>query len=146
MRFSAGAATLARVYRIESDLDALRAAYLAAIGPDTARWLEDDDGDDTINAYDDSPRRGIFLFDEEVTYGGADNPWPIYNIWQLQAIDGVVRSKRRRGCRPRRRALRMRRGKLFTARIRMRGWSASYRMAVDIDATPTRNWGRRERF
>ena len=140
MRFSAGAATLARVYRIESDLDVLRAAYLAAIGPDTARWLEDDDGDDTINAYDDSPRRGIFLFDEEVTYGGADNPWPVYNIWQLQAIDGVVPAEATTGLLPDAASASQAAGQTLYGADSNARLGASYRLEVDIDATPTRNW------
>ena len=140
MRFSAGAATLARVYRIESDLDVLRAAYLAAIGPDTARWLEDDDGDDTINAYDHSPRRGIFLFDEEVTYGGADNPWPVYNIWQLQAIDGVVPAEATMGLLPDAASASHAAGQTLYGADSNARLGASYRMAVDIDAMPTRNW------
>ena len=140
MRFSAGSATLARVYRIESDLDALRAAYLAAIGPDTARWLEDDDGDDTINAYDDSPRRGIFLFDEEVTYGGADNPWPVYNVWQLQAIDGVVPAEATTGLLSDAASASQAAGQILYGADSNARLNAAYRMEVDIDATPTRNW------
>ena len=140
MRFSAGAATLARVYRIESDLGVLRAAYLAAIGSDTARWLDDDDGDNTINAYDHSPRRGIFLFEEGITYGGADNPWPVYNIWQLQAIDGVVPAEATTGLSSDAASASHAAGlTLYGANSNAR-LGASYRLAVDIDATPTRNW------
>ena len=132
MRFSAGSVTLSHVYRIESDLEALRAAYLAEIGPDTARWLDDDDGDDTINAYDDSPRPGVFLFEEGVAYGDADNPWPVYNIWQLQAIDGVVPSDVPAESRA---AASVLYGANPNARL-----TAAYRLEVDIDATPTRDW------
>ena len=132
MRFSAGSVTLSHVYRIESDLVALRAAYLAEIGPDTARWLDDDDSDMTINAYDRSPRPGVFLFEEGVAYGGADNPWPVYNIWQLQAIDGVVPSDVPAESRA---AASVLYGANPNARL-----TAAYRLEVDIDATPTRDW------
>ena len=132
MRFSAGSVTLSHVYRIESDLVALRAAYLAEIGPDTARWLDDDDSDMTINAYDRSPRPGVFLFEEGVAYGDADNPWPVYNIWQLQAIDGVVPSDVPAESRA---AASVLYGANPNARL-----TAAYRLEVDIDATPTRDW------
>ena len=132
MRFSAGSVTLSHVYRIESDLEALRAAYLAEIGPDTARWLDDDDSDMTINAYDRSPRPGVFLFEEGVAYGDADNPWPVYNIWQLQAIDGVVPSDVPAESRA---AASVLYGANPNARL-----TAAYRLEVDIDATPTRDW------
>ena len=133
MRFSAGSVTLSHVYRIESDLEALRAAYLAEIGPDTARWLDDDDSDMTINAYDRSPRPGVFLFEEGVIYGGADNPWPVYNIWQLQAIDGVVPDDVTAV--ESRAAASVLYGANPNARL-----TAAYRLEVDIDATPTRDW------
>ena len=120
------------MYRIESDLGVLRAAYLAEIGPDTARWLDDDDSDMTINAYDRSPRPGVFLFEEGVDYGGADNPWQVYNIWQLQAIDGVVPSDVPAESRA---AASVLYGANPNARL-----TAAYRLEVDIDATPTRDW------
>ena len=132
MRFSAGSVTLSHVYRIESDLEALRAAYLAEIGPDTARWLDDDDSDMTINAYDRSPRPGVFLFEEGVDYGDADNPWPVYNIWQLQAIDGVVPSDVPAESRA---AASVLYGANPNERL-----TAAYRLEVDIDAMPTRDW------
>ena len=138
MRFSAGSVTLSHVYRIESDLEALRAAYLAEIGPDTARWLDDDDSDMTINAYDRSPRPGVFLFEEGVDYGDADNPWPVYNIWQLQAIDGVVPSDVPAESRAAASVL-------YDADPNVR-LTAAYRLEVDIDATPTRAWDEERGF
>ena len=126
-----GAAVRAE-YPLTTGEDALRAAFLAALESDTARWLEDDDGDNTINAYDHSPRPGVVLFDEGAAYGGADNPWPVYNIWQLQAIDGVVPDDVPADMRA---AAQNFYGANSTARL-----AAFYEMQVDIDATPTRAW------
>ena len=113
---------------------------IAQSDPTRRDGSEDDDGDDTINAYDDSPRRGIFLFDEEVTYGGADNPWPVYNIWQLQAIDGVVPAEATTGLLPDAASASHAAGQTLYGADSNARLGASYRMAVDIDATPTRNW------
>ena len=61
--------------------------------------------------------------------GTADNPWPIYNVWQLQAIEGV--SVSHDGTQS---------GNLTlfgggNARV-----AAQYRLATNIDATPTKQW------
>ena len=54
------------------------------------------DGDGIANPYDWTPTSVTIMVDGvevevgvNLTLGGVD-PWPIYNIWQLQAIDGVV--------------------------------------------------------
>ena len=130
--FSAGGAPVRAEYPLTTGEDALRAAFLEALESDTARWLEDEDGDLTINAYDHSPRPGVVLFDEEIDYGGADNPWSVYNIWQLQAIDGVVPDDVPADMRA---AAQSFYGADSTARL-----TAFYEMQVDIDATPTRAW------
>ena len=64
--------------------------------------------------------------------GMESNPWAIYNVWQLQAIDGVSVSAE---------------GEvdgdltltLFGNSVSDR-LGAHYRLATDIDATPTRGW------
>ena len=87
--------------------------------------------------YDDKRLRPFaasrsILFEEGVAYGGADNPWPVYNIWQLQAIDGVVPSDVPAESRA---AASVLYGENPNARL-----TAAYRLEVDIDATPTRDW------
>ena len=58
--------------------------------------------------------------------GTAENPWPIYNVWQLQAIDGVSISHT---------------GATGSSDIFGGGrLAAQYRLALDIDATPTKQW------
>ena len=130
--FSAGGAPVRAEYPLTTGEDALRAAFLAALESDTARWLEDEDGDLTINAYDHSPRPGVVLFEEGIDYGDAGNPWPVYNIWQLQAIDGVAPDDMSADMRA---AAQNFYGADSTERL-----TAFYEMQVDIDATPTRDW------
>ena len=130
--FSAGGAPVRAEYPLTTGEDALRAAFLTALESDTARWLDDDDNDNIINAYDHSPRPGVVLFEEGAAYGGADNPWPVYNIWQLQAIDGVAPDDVPADMRA---AAQSFYGANSTARL-----TAFYEMKVDIDATPTRAW------
>ena len=96
-------------------------------------WLDDSDGDGTINAYDWTP----YVTPATVTVdlldgadGMAGNPWPIYNVWQLQAIAGKMVSAEGK----------MSDGNLFGAN-RADRLSAHYRLTtLDIDATPTRAW------
>ena len=100
------------------------ATFLAEIASGERQWLgggDDDWGDDGVwNPYD-------------LTLGGADgsaaNPWPIYNIWQLQAIASVSVSSD---------------GATMTTGLRLFGdgdnMTAHYRLMNDIDATPTRAW------
>ena len=62
--------------------------------------------------------------------GTESNPWPIYNVWQLQAIDGVSVSDAR---------VTLEGLTLFGADASAR-LGAHYRLALDIDATPTKEW------
>ena len=68
------------------DLDA-RADFLASVEWSKAYAQGDEDGDGIPNAYDYRPRGDSFdlRFDED---GSFYDFWPIYNVWQLQAIDG----------------------------------------------------------
>ena len=61
--------------------------------------------------------------------GTADNPWPIYNVWQLQAIDGVSVSVDG-----------TQRGNLTLFGGGNDRVAAQYRLATNIDATPTKQW------
>ena len=60
---------------------------LAGAGADF--WLRDSDGDGTINAYDWTPLSDDGPDLRGDADGSAARPWPIYNIWHLQAIDGI---------------------------------------------------------
>ena len=78
-----GSATIATDYRIEN--------YAATIdwmedADATLRALADDDGDGLPNAYDRSPAAGVDL--SGGARGGFFDPYPIFNVWDLQAIDG----------------------------------------------------------
>ena len=134
--------------RVASDISALaRAAFLAEIASGVRRWLggdsDDWDGDGVLNPYDWTPDSIVVLGADvgvNLTLDGADgtagNPWPIYNIWQLQAIEG--KSVSIDGV--------MTGGDGNADEITLFGDSDSerlnenYRLAVDIDATPTRYW------
>ena len=110
------------------------AAGLTVAGGNPGDW----DNDGTQNRYDWTPTSirvgGVLtqvdlLLGEERNRGTATNPYPIYNVWQLQAIDGI----------------RVDAGvptdddfRLFGSTVVRLG--SHYRLAVDIDATPTRNW------
>ena len=123
----------------QESLDAA-AAFVAEIADDDFDWLADRagavssldwDGDTTLNVYDWTPLPGVTL-----TLGGADGsaskPWPIYNVWQLQAIDGR-RVDLDDGTQS---------GKFtFFGGDSTTRLGAQYRLATDIDATPTRDWG-----
>ena len=97
------------------------------------QWLDgvdnDWDNDDTPNPYDwtpDSVEVDGVMVEVNLTLNGVD-PWPIYNVWQLQAIDGMSVSD----------------GGVVTANSGLFGGSRlsrKYRLALDIDATPTRDW------
>ena len=91
-------------------------------------WRGDLDGDRIVNAYDRIPSSE---FPVDLFYGvdgSAERPWPIYNVWHLQAIGGVEVSPF---------------GEysdgytLFGASADVR-LSSHYRVAAEIDATPTR--------
>ena len=68
--------------------------------------------------------------------GSSRNSWPIFNVWQLQAIDGVSVSH-----------IGATSGNLTlfgnNAGARLR---AEYRLAMDIDATPTKKWDSEKGF
>ena len=95
------------------------------------------DGDGVLNPYDWTPTSvtvGGAIVSVNLTLDGASgeagSPWPIYNVWQLQAIDGMSVSANGS----------MSGGlTLFgeTDGVRL---SAHYRLSVDIDATPTKEW------
>ena len=111
-------------------------------------WFADDrentstaidwDGDGIANPYDWTPTsvtvRSV-LVGVNLTLGitpdglAGGTPWPIYNVWQLQAIDGLSVSETG-----------------VTASLAYFGAEASvalsleYVLAVNIDATPTREW------
>ena len=126
----------------QESLDAA-AAFVAEIADDDFDWFADRagavssldwDGDTTLNVYDWTPLPGVTL-----TLGGAvggvngsaNKPWPLYNVWQLQAIDGVRVDVANES-----------KGEDFTlfganASVRL---ESHYRLAVDIDATPTKKW------
>ena len=95
--------------------------------------LRDSDGDGVLNAYDVTPlgedRVNLFAGGNGFADGSPARPFPIYNVWQLQAIDGVLPS----GVDSPGAAT------LFGATPAAR-LSASYYLASDIDAAPTRNW------
>ena len=122
---------------------ASRAAFVEAIERDDFNWFSaatdmivivdggspsDWDNDEIANPYDWTPLPGVILTTGDEN-GSADNPWPIYNVWQLQAIDGVSVSEN---------------GVVDSENFAFFGdgdnLTAHYRLAADIDATPTRNW------
>ena len=91
LAFAADGATMLRRthemrYFDAGDLDA-RADFLASVEWSKAYAQGDEDGDGIPNAYDYRPRGDSFdlRFDEA---GDFYDFWPIYNVWQLQAIDG----------------------------------------------------------
>ena len=90
--FLAGGDSIARDYLLVSA--AGRRSFLAQMAADPARWLDDDDNDNTINAYDWTPSAtddfDLRDIDGARANGSRNRPYPIYNIWQLQAIEGVV--------------------------------------------------------
>ena len=90
LAFAADGATLRRTHEMRyfdaGDLDA-RADFLASVEWSKAYARGDEDDDGIPNAYDYRPRGDSFdlRFDEA---GEFYDFWPIYNVWQLQAIDG----------------------------------------------------------
>ena len=90
LAFAAAGATLRRTHEMRyfdaGDL-AARADFLASVEWSKTYAQGDDDGDGIPNAYDYRPRGDSFdlRFDET---GEFYDFWPIYNVWQLQAIDG----------------------------------------------------------
>ena len=90
LAFAAAGATLRRTHEMRyfdaGDL-AARADFLANVEWSKAYARGDEDGDGIPNAYDYRPHGDAFnlRFDED---GAFYDFWPIYNVWQLQAIDG----------------------------------------------------------
>ena len=96
------------------------------------------DNDGITNPYDWTPTSVIIRgepVEVNLTLGirgeaGTNfDPWPIYNVWQLQAIDGVSVSQTGEA----------------SVNFELFGdeesrLNARYRLAMDIDATPTRQW------
>ena len=116
-----GSATIATDYRIEN--------YAAIIDWDaTLRALADDDGDNLPNAYDRSPAAGVDL--SGGARGGFFDPYPIFNVWDLQAIDGrTPPGITAPGA-----------TSIFGDSVAARLTTSSYYLASDIDAAPTRDW------
>ena len=72
------------------------AAFVEAIAAGDFNWFAntvDWDNDGILNPYDWTPTVNAAGVTVNLTLGRADGsarrPWPIYNVWQLQAIDGV---------------------------------------------------------
>ena len=102
-------------------------------------WTVDSDGDGIRNAYDLTPvsvEIGGGFVTVNLTWdadGTAERPWPIYNVWHLQAIDGISVSV----------------DGSVSADFAFFGDNATrahYRLALDIDASPTRGWDNEEGF
>ena len=128
-------------------LAAAREMFVAEIARGDFNWFSNDDSkkfggtsldwdnDGIDNPYDWTPTSvaingvtvEVNLTSRFTGEGGtAENPWPIYNVWQLQAIDGVSVSHT---------------GETGTSDIFGGGrLAAQYRLALDIDATPTKQW------
>ena len=140
--FLAGGDSIARDYLLVSA--AGRRSFLAQMAADPARWLDDDDNDNTINAYDWTPSAtddfDLRDIDGARANGARNRPYPIYNIWQLQAIEGVVPAEATTGLSSDAASASQTAGQnLFGATPDDR-LDLSYRMQFDIDATRTRNW------
>ena len=135
-------ATLELRVRVIPDPEAVALqVFLDEIASGARQWrggVSDDwDGDGIANPYDWTPTKvAIPGLDEMVTVnltlgganGSAGSPWPIYNVWQLQAIASVsvaINGTVSDGL----------------ALFGDGNNAAHYRLATDIDATPTRNWG-----
>ena len=87
-----------RVLRVNAlaDNQAVLANFVAAIAADDFNWFAntiDWDDDGIANPYDWTPTVNAAGVTINLTLNGADgsstDPWPIYNVWQLQAIDGI---------------------------------------------------------
>ena len=103
--------------------------FVEQIGADDFNWFVntiDWDGDGITNPYDWTPTVGVNLLLDGAD-GSAEYPWPIYNVWQLQAIDGMSVSQDGEATR----------GLSFFGGDRL---GEQYRLAVNIDATPTEQW------
>ena len=106
--------------------------FLDEIASGDRKWrgegvVDDWDGDGVPNPYDWTPIVSVNLTLGDPD-GSADNPWPIYNVWQLQAISSISVSTEG----------------AVTGKVTLFGdgdnLTAHYRLAADVDATPTRRW------
>ena len=103
--------------------------FLERIEADEIAWTDPDwDGDGIENPYDWTPTvfSGVTV---NLTLDGTD-PWPIYNVWQLQAIDGMSVSANGS----------MSGDLTLFGEMPSERLSRHYHLAVDIDATPTKKW------
>ena len=115
--------------------------FLAAIEAGDFNWFTntiDWDNDGITNPYDWTPTLGVNLLAFQSPDGSATDPWPIYNVWQLQAIDGISVSDA---------------GVVDTnVTISLFGddadtrLGAEYRLATNIDATPAKIWDSNKGF
>ena len=135
--------SLLRVMRDGDDEDevaTVKRLFEAQIERGEVDWLGDLDADGTLNAYDWTPGPritstvgGVIHLTPVNILGDADGsemlPWPIYNVWQLQAISGVSVS-----------ADGVTVGGLRLFSEDGDNLTAHYRLMFDIDATPTRAW------
>ena len=126
---------------IESAADEAVRIFLEEIDSGARKWrgegIPDDwDNDGTANPYDWTPTSVTVVgLDEAVLVnlnrnnadGSTGNPYPIYNVWQLQAIDGVVVSQAGGES-------------ISNALFGASRLSRHYRLAINIDATPTDLW------
>ena len=151
LRLKGGGVTASRPLRlIVSDPAAVLKDFSERIKAGDIVWrgdgdADDWDGDGIDNPYDWTPAKVKDLpaplpdsFDSNPWYQETrinltlfgSNPRPIYNVWQLQAIDGVSVS-----------ADGDVRGNFgFFGGSEGFRLDGQYRLAVDIDATPTRDW------
>ena len=121
-----GSATIATDYRIENY--AATIDWTAADAVSTLRALADDDDDGLPNAYDRSPAASVDL--SGGARGGFFDPYPIFNVWDLQAIDGrTPPAVTAPGA-----------TSIFGDSVAARLTTSSYYLASDIDAAPTRDW------
>ena len=140
---------LLRVMRDDDDEDEVTTAkrlFEAQIERGEVDWLGDLDFDGTLNAYDWTPGpritstvNGATILTPVNILGDADGsemrPWPIYNVWQLQAINGVSVS-----------ADGVTVGGLQLFSEDGDNLTAYYRLMFDIDASPTRAWDNGDGF
>ena len=134
-----------RVLRVNAlaDNQAVLANFVAAIAADDFNWFAntiDWDDDGIANPYDWTPTVNAAGVTINLTLNGADgsstDPWPIYNVWQLQAIDGISVSD----------AGATLGGMTLFGDDAATRLGAQYRLALDIDATPTKEWDGKKGF
>ena len=140
--FLAGGDSIAREYLLVADT--ARRSFLAEMAADPARWLDDDDGDDIINTYDWTPNGAgnldLRVDDGVMANGTRARPYPVFNIWQLQAIGGVVPAEATTGLSSDAASASQDAGQNILYGAQNARLIAAYRMQFDIDATQTRNW------